>query len=44
MIFMTAAAKNKVKGSKWFNDGNKNYRLFEDDEKINTLSLIKGKK
>lgn len=43
MSKMTVAAQNKIKGSKWFNDGSKNYRLFETDRLIIELLLIKGK-
>jgi len=37
----TAAAAKKIKGSKWFNDGQKNYRLQVDDVKAS--NLIRGK-
>ena len=38
---ITEKAKLATKGSKWYNDGVKNYRLFETDERISKLH--KGK-
>lgn len=43
LIIMTEKAKEVVKGSRWYNDGIKNYRLKEYDEKIIILNLKLGK-
>jgi hypothetical protein len=43
LIHASNMARQKVCGSKWYNDTIKNYRLFEDDPKISELSLIKGR-
>ena len=39
----TDAAREKVAGSKWYNDGVKNYRLKPADAAITELKLIEGK-